>query len=699
MAEKVEQYEAVILSGVITYSWREVEITRGSHVIREDNSPGYRLEFEVTRKELPLTSTVLQKSVLLYLGDELCDLDEDEVVPLNKQVNDIAEMQDRQSDFTAAFKVRKTRAMRALFELSGEVGASTTFPYENKICRLVVNSVEVITGGNLILEKVTDQYYYVSIISGNLSFFNSIKGLKITDLTLASTNHTWNDATMAATHAADLDYVYPLCEPSDDGGICADTDTGDSVEIYGGYIWPFIKVKTIWDEIFSNAGYTVTGGNVLTSDTFLKLFMPITSRAITDITKYLYSINWEGNEHIHVDTFLGETNFTGVHLISGPLDSATATLFRLGYYFAPYDGAYTMTVQAVVGLFSPVPTFSVYNGAVLEGTMELVSSSPWGYLDTIRTWVYEVTGVSALDYIRIFGSPTQYIYWEWGVTKITGTDIGFGSVVTPRLHLPAMLQTDFIKMVCNMFGLVPDVTARDHKIRFWNYKELYDNVPVARNWEAYLSETENESEFKFGDYAQNNYMRYRESNDVLVDNGTGIMLIADETLPVEKDVAELPVSTCDEVTIMITNFSVDVSRINFNKYNADTAVYDSQKTIDPRVVYVDYTNTTASPPYEKTLYLTATVGGAITQTINTPKKASSLEVSFSNLIKGYYPFLSRLLTNTNLRRDRFNLPVYEVAGLRHNVPIYLPQYRAYFYVNKISTYVPGKLCTIELIKL
>jgi hypothetical protein len=29
----------------------------------------------------------------------------------------------------------------------------------------------------------------------------------------------------------------------------------------------------------------------------------------------------------------------------------------------------------------------------------------------------------------------------------------------------------------------------------------------------------------------------------------------------------------------------------------------------------------------------------------------------------------------------------------------LKQYKAYFYVNKINNYVPGKLCIIDLIKL
>jgi hypothetical protein len=64
-----------------------------------------------------------------------------------------------------------------------------------------------------------------------------------------------------------------------------------------------------------------------------------------------------------------------------------------------------------------------------------------------------------------------------------------------------------------------------------------------------------------------------------------------------------------------------------------------------------------------------------------------------------YAPLKKMLNYAELRRCKFNLPVYEVAGFKHNVPIYLKQYKAYFYVNKIENYVPSMLCKIELIKL
>jgi len=679
LSERVEQYEDLV--------WREVDLTRGDHLIKESGTNGYVLTFQITRLELPVYSSVYQKSLKLYLGDMLCDMDDDEVIPINKQVNDIAEMQDRQSDFTAQFKIRKTRAMRGLFELSGEVGIDTDFPYENQACKLIQDNIEVITNGRLVMDMVDDQYYYVSILSGNLNFFKLIEGLKITDLTLATANHTWNVAGMVGSHAADLSYVYPLCEPSDDAGICPLSDDGDGVDLYGGWIWPFIKVKTIWDEIFSNAHFTCEG-DILTNDTFGKLYIPITSRTVTkqQADKYLYSVYWGGTHEMGVDNEL--LAFDDAQTTNGD------EVFRTGYYVCPYTATYRFRVSVVAGtLLSPAPTLYLTKWwNTLVGTFNVVFTYP-------MTWEFEVEyDATAGDILYVVTTPIFYYAYSVRVIEITNPMIDYGSVVTAANHLPAMTQIDFIKMICNMFGLIPDVTPRDRTIKFWNYYDLYDNIPLARDWSAYLSERDDEVEFKYGDYAQDNYLRYADSDDVVKDTGRGSMQIADETLPKEKDVIDLPVSTCDEVTILANIFSVEVSRIAFNIFDPDTSLYDAEKTIDPRIVYINYTDYVGSPLYEKTMGLRPTVAPGGETDIDSPKKASSIEVSFSNLIYNYSS-LSRLLTKTNLRRAKFNLPAFEVSGLKHNIPIYVSQYKAYFYVNKISNYVAGQLCTIDLIKL
>jgi hypothetical protein len=677
LAERVEQYEGGL--------WREVDITRGDHLIKDEDTGGYILSFEVSRDELPITSSVYHKSLKLYLGDTLCDLDDDELIPINKQTNDIAEMQDRQSDFTAQFKIRKTREMKVKFELSGETGIDTLFPYQKQSCKLVQEGIEMITAGETILDRSDDQYYYVSILSGNLNFFRVIENLKLTDLTLVSTNHTWNTATMAASNAGALDYIYPLCEPSDDGGIAPMTDDGARVEMYGGWIWPFIKVKAIWDEIFLNAGFTCTG-NILTDNKFLNLFIPVTSMKINVSYSdgYLYSAFRRGYMLITVNSIFGLGGTGMMSLIYGDYTFAT------GHYIAPFTANYKFEVK--VTFLTPTPTIYLYVGGILTSTFNLTWSDA---THAIYEWTYAAT---AADDLAVWGDANTYFNIEVAIIEITNPVIAFGSPLLPHNHLPDITQIDLIKIICNMFGLIPETVPRDRKVFFWNYLLLYENIPNARDWSAYLSEREDESEFKFGDYAQVNYLKYKESEDVIPDNGKGIMQVADETLPAEKDIMEVDISTCDEVTILTNVPSANVSRITFNKYDnkivdvpAGTA-YTQEDEIDPRIVFIKQLSAA------KTFGIRPAVaaGGSI-DTVS-PKTATSIDVSFSNLVTNYAG-LSRLLTKTNLRRAKFNLPVYEVAELKHYIPIYLRQYKAYFYVNKINNFVPGQLCTIDLIKL
>jgi hypothetical protein len=284
------------------------------------------------------------------------------------------------------------------------------------------------------------------------------------------------------------------------------------VELYGGWIWCFVKVKTIWEEIFANAGFTVTGGEILESDIFDKLYMPIVSRKITDTEKYLYSMWWGGYVTPGINVLLGEGlgDFSGVTVIKGD------TNFRNGYYFAPYSGTYKISIT-IMGSYGIPPDLYIYKGGGLFTVLSGVCSGLF-----CMTFQYEVdvTGVVAGEEFHIICPVAMgWFYWWWAITEIKDAEIAYSSDVDPRLYLPVMTQTDFIKMICHLFALIPDVTPKDKEIRFWNYDELYDNIPLAQDWSKYLSERDDEVEFKFGDYAQNNYLKYKQSDDVIADNG------------------------------------------------------------------------------------------------------------------------------------------------------------------------------------
>lgn len=694
LSERVEQYE--------NSTWYKINLTRGDHIIQDPQTLSYYINFELTRNDRSLKSTVYQNIIKLYIGDTLCDLDDDEIIAINKQVNDIAEMQDRQSDFTYTFKIQKSRAMITLFELTGEVGANTDFPYRLQPCTLIQEGIIIINNGNLIIDNKDDDYYYVSIYSGNISFFKTIDNLKLKDLTLASADHTWNQSNAEDSQNNDWDFVYPVMEPSDDGGLCPLTDDGVNVDLYAGWIWPFIKCKVIWDEIFANARYTPSG-DIYSDPLFPKLHMPIATTKIDylKIADYLFNVHAINNR-----SMTGGVQDLCWGYPSG-ICKAQVTSYKgnsiwrySSLYTTPFAGTFTFRVICYAPNLSYFPIhIYMYAGVVLLGTM-----SPGGFTSSMVNGHIQYARIYSMSYACLSGWDIHWTItyclglagYAVEVTNIDAPKIAYGSSVPVHNHLPEMSQTDFIKMICNIFGLVPEANPRDKTIYFWNYNKLYENIPNARDWSKYLSEKDDNVGFKFGDYAQNNLMKFNTSDDVKSDTGTGIMQIDDETLEKTKDIIELPVSTCDEVIILT---DVNVSRINMNKYNPDTNHYDPQDSIDPRITVIDRINE-LSPPKTFGIRSTYSPGdpGSSTVTVTNPKKSSSIEMAFASR-SSYYNGLARMLDHTKMRSCKFNLPAFEVAGFRHYIPIYLSQYRAYFYVNIISSYVYGQLCTIDLIKL
>lgn len=500
IAERVDQYT--------DGKWYEIEITRGEIPIRVENSPAWSMEFEITRKELPNTPAVFQQSQYFWIGDTLAELDDGEIVALTKQVNNIAELQDRQTDFTASFKIRKTRAMRALFEMSGDPLANTGFPYENRTCRLVQNGIELITNGRMVLIKSDANYYHVSAYVGNVNFFTETGKSKLNQLSIPTTDHTWDAASFVASQTNELDYIYPLIEPSDDGGVIPLNDTGTECTIDDNKIWPHVKIRAIWDAIFESLGFTSTGKHI-TSTLFNSMFMPIVNRNAGDISKYLNSAynntakKWTASAVNLIGAGIGTVVING-----SPFD----TWWRnYTIYQAKLSGNHKFRVYVIWkqhNMTVPFIEMSMWHNAAYT-EMTLTESEPTSGGKTISVFTGELDMIAG-EMMQFAVNRVWTYYFDLSVTTIENPLIGYGSAVTPALNLPEMTQSDFIKLICNMFALVPECNPRTRNVDFWSFNELYENIPIARDWSEYMSESADETEFKFGDYAQRNFMRFKK---------------------------------------------------------------------------------------------------------------------------------------------------------------------------------------------
>jgi hypothetical protein len=125
-----------------------------------------------------------------------------EIPVMNYQVNDIAELKDRQAEYSQALKLPKTPNNVRIFEHAGCFDIVTGFPYRRHNCRIYCDERTVAGDGSLLLLQKVSDTFECQIISGNANFFETLQNTKMSGLDLgtyricnASTNpDAWHPA-------------------------------------------------------------------------------------------------------------------------------------------------------------------------------------------------------------------------------------------------------------------------------------------------------------------------------------------------------------------------------------------------------------------------------------------------------------------------------------------------------------------------
>lgn len=229
--------------------------------------------------------------------------------------------------------------------------------------------------------------------------------------------------------------------------------------------------------------------------------------------------------------------------------------------------------------------------------------------------------------------------------------------------IPAIKTVEFFKAICHLFGwyleatpdglkLVDYNTATDKSRAVdWSDKVVsYDDVPESIT-------------FKYADYAQRNWMRYKPDDSVsLPTNAYGSIDIADKTLENDKTLFTLPFASSykDEIIqYRVVLNEEDVKEVEFVK-------------TEPRIMGL-LENTTA--PW---LYFVDAL-------------------KFSNIIANKYSAYSSMLASPTVVEVQLRLDEFDLLGLDFTRPVYLARYASYFVIIEIQS--DGDVSTAKLLKL
>jgi hypothetical protein len=214
----------------------------------------------------------------LVANGEILDLFQDEDIKLSDNVTGLFDLGIIPADFTRQITLPGTKKNNAFFEHVYDISVFNpdTFATNVKVPAYLDFGGLYLSQGYLQLNKVNlyankfIDSYEVTIFGAVSSFARQINRTFLTDLTsLSAYNHTSSYTNISASWAGQLfngTIRYPFADYGQGWTYSQGNSNGidDAVNGGGGQLSvedfkPSIKVKTVWDAIFEEAGYTYTG--------------------------------------------------------------------------------------------------------------------------------------------------------------------------------------------------------------------------------------------------------------------------------------------------------------------------------------------------------------------------------------------------------------------------------------------------------
>ncbi|MEI8087089.1 MAG: hypothetical protein WCG93_12845 [Paludibacter sp.] len=582
----------------------------------------------------------------------LADLGNDKPA-MNYQANNIAELKDRQANYSQALKLPMTKNNCLIFGHSETFDVLTSIPYKKFECRLFSNeSVLAGTGSVLIIDKCTTDFE-VAILSGNVDFFELLSNKSMADLDLGT--YILGSQTVLNNYS-NVNYCIPVATFLAGG-------TGQ-INTAAYHCYPFAYLKNAIEKIITSNGYTLIT-NLLDADwnkkainvcslnpnsdslNSFEAYAGGNSSAGAGVGEYIvFNINPTGNGLL---TAFNESGVKGMRWTS-PIDCSIKIAF----------GVTTPTPLAASDLVIKNNTNVILNLTALNGSINQVINVSKGDILEITAWKRPNSS-----------NPARSSYTFRLSEMITETVPTLGKLyISPNLGFDT--QFDFFKMFVQVFGLTLSVDNVNKVVRAYTMQKLYDNKVIAKDWSKKLNDVPSDMYFTFGGYAQKNLIKFDDNSaDNVTDSGS--FAISNETIEKSKDLFSIKLESGLD---RILN-SHSIANIPLEEIDSSNVI--SFKGGKPHIV-----NTSSSP---------ITINGTA-YNLNIANHSNS-----QSFIDSFYTGLVTMLGAAKYTEDFFYLTDKDIEDFNQFVPVYVQKYGHYFYVNKIVNYVSGELTKCQLIKL
>jgi len=663
----------------------------------------------------------------LYIEEKLMDMLPSERPSFTFQANDFFDISTREASKSNKFRLPKTRGNIENLEMSESVNSATTKPYRKLKCTYIKNGIEIVPEGYAIIEQ-SDDYYNVTIYSGNINFFSAIEGKYLNDLPLSTWNHLWDLTSIAGFKAATSGLVYPIVAYTDDPAYIGSATNDVDVR----RLLPMFFCHTLLRLIVSEAGFTLPSGSFFdTNPFFQKLLLQVgnekwnTSGMILRAQNTIYQSFTTTGDYLRFDddSSGSASDFTGNFDIGNTWDNFFGTYkTHFEVQANPFtEGGFDLRL---VNVRLTMSTGGSANGCkwilyarVVDAGNNLLRTIRLKefHVTTPNTSIHEIINVSvpssqisAGEYVNFAITMHDYTpnaddpRWSFqpgGFVEaeyLSEAPISFGGAVDVALNMPHMTQKDFIKGLVQLMGISFSPDQDGVNLGHKTLVQMALDTAIAPDITEYIDAEDLKNapvSYRLGKYGQKNWMKYKEDDGNLPGYGDYYFIVFDQTLDKEVTLFTLPFGATMGLTF---NTNINIPFIKRWDDDGKLKIKTTPRILlyDDRDIYTDDVNLTDGT---SSVLLTSANPIPYAHFID---EAATVNLGFHNsLIKDWYQPLVVMLENAKKITVKGMLPGTFIENMDQLVPVYVKPLHEFFYMNKIVNWDEVGKHGIELIRI
>lgn len=523
----------------------------------------------------------------IFVNHQRVNLYENEPIKYTFQVNDIAEIKDRQAHFTNTFYLPKTPNNIYLFGGLGIHSDTSKTPYQKLLCTVKYGGFTLIEKGWLNITE-TEQDYKCYIYSGVINFFKTIENKTLNDVPLTEIEHTKSLTTVLNSYTGHTPYRYLLADYNGQSHYKDTRNQSLNTNIINiDPLVPSVQVTYLWNKIHERYGFSYEG-TIFQSQAFINLWLSYPKSAgLNDKTQidthrttrplitpntldFLPLSAGKDNEHYELTNLPTKRNGGGFanapKLITGDFIK-----FKQKGVFSIDLELKTTTYASPITLYlckandtAPLKDYELYIVDGLEIPYE--KKEKYSFDNIQQKWHIE-------EWIEINSKHTFKLHAEEGVhyffiikqnqskgQKRSGTSGNFAGgnsqqddevpmqteILNGKLHiyhhphaivdfqdqLKQYSVDEFVKEIINRFGLTMFIDENKNHIVYKTLKERLQGEVI--DWSHKYIER-NKEHYVYNTYARQNWFRF-QYEDKNATEQDGVMTIDNENLPLTKEV-------------------------------------------------------------------------------------------------------------------------------------------------------------------